>query len=88
MVLLDKKIQKVDQEVKGSIRAELHALKADLKLKTYNEETLRIWKNFNNYAEYNDLKDLYSKTLPELRNFEDKLITLSNDYAKTQTIVA
>ena len=74
MVLLDK-IQKVNQEVKSSIKAELHTLKADLKLKTYNEKILRIWKNFNNYAEYNDLKDFYSKTLPELRDFEDKLIT-------------
>ena len=34
------------------------------------------------------MKDLYTKTLPELRKFEDRLIAFQNEQLKTQTIIA
>ena len=30
----------------------------------------QIWKYFERFAVYEDLKDLYSKTIPELAKFE------------------
>ena len=33
----------------------------------------RIWKQFQRFAEYEDLKDLYKKVMPELSKFEDKI---------------
>jgi hypothetical protein len=59
----DKRISKLDEDQK-IFRKEVYEIKSELKSKTYNDETLRIWKHFNNYAEYTDLKDLYNKVLP------------------------
>lgn len=33
-----------------------------------------IWKNFERFALYDDLKDLYSKVLPEIVKFEQRII--------------
>ena len=37
-------------------------------------DATRIWQHFQRFAEYSDLKDLYSKTIPELAKFEQKII--------------
>lgn len=66
---------------------ELNDIQRDLKKKTNNEETSRLWKNFTNYAEYTDLKDLYNKVVPDISRFEDSLIDLSREANKTQEIV-
>ena len=34
----------------------------------------RIWKHFQRFCEYEDLKDLYSRTMPEINKFEGRLI--------------
>ena len=34
----------------------------------------RIWRHFQRFAEYNDLKELYSKCIPQLAKFEQKII--------------
>jgi len=34
----------------------------------------RIWKHFQRFAEYEDLKDLYQKVVPEIAKFEQKMI--------------
>ena len=34
----------------------------------------KIWANFQRFAEYNDLKDLYGKIMPEIGKFEDRMI--------------
>ena len=33
----------------------------------------RIWKHFQRFAEYDDLKDLYQRCIPQLANFESKV---------------
>ena len=33
-----------------------------------------MWSNFNQFALYDDLKDLYGKTVPEIKKFEDRII--------------
>lgn len=34
----------------------------------------RIWKAFQRYAEYSDLKELYQLCIPEISKFEERLI--------------
>lgn len=34
----------------------------------------RIWKQFQRFCEYSDLKDLYNRVIPELQKFEQKII--------------
>lgn len=41
-----------------------------LKKKVDFDEIQRIWKNFDKCAMYEDLKDLYMKTVPEIYKFE------------------
>ena len=38
-----------------------------------NKEGLKLWANFRKYAQYDELRDLYRKTLPAISSFEDKL---------------
>ena len=37
------------------------------------KEGQKLWANFRKYAQYDELKELYKKTLPAISNFEDKL---------------
>jgi len=43
------------------------------------KEGKKLWSNFRKYAQYEELKELYKKTLPAISNFEDKLRE-SNDH--------
>jgi len=42
----------------------------------------RIWKHFQRFSEYDDLKDLYGKVIPEIAKFEEKVIQFSNEMDK------
>eukprot|EP00347_Sterkiella_histriomuscorum_P014789 403359519 len=83
----NQRIQKVEEDIKLRINLDIQDIYKDLRKKTNNEETSRLWKNFTKYAEYGDLKDLYNKVLPEVSRFEDLLLDLSKESAKTQEIV-
>lgn len=37
------------------------------------EDGKRIWRHFKRFAEYDDLKDLYQKVMPEIAKFEERL---------------
>lgn len=37
------------------------------------KEGQKLWANFRKYAQYDELKDLYRKTMPAISQFEDKL---------------
>ena len=41
-------------------------LEAELGLKLTKEEGRKLWAQFERFAEYNDLKTLYSKVLPPI----------------------
>lgn len=56
------------------IREDFQAYDDRLAGKTSVEETQQVWDNFNRFAFYEDLKDLYNRTLPELSRFEERLI--------------
>ena len=83
----EKRRGKNEDDIKA-VKRDLAGVKADLKNKTYNEETVRIWQHFNTYAEYADLKDLYNKVLPELGKFEEKLVEQNRDNMKVQEIIS
>jgi len=42
-----------------------------------------LWANFNKYAVYTDLQDLYSKCLPSISSFEDKLYEYHHEIIKS-----
>lgn len=69
----DGRLVKTESDMKTR-RREIAEINTVLKSKTGNDETIKIWKNFNKYAEYSDLKDLYNKVFPEIRKFEERLI--------------
>ena len=41
----------------------------------------RIWRHFKRFAEYEDLKDLYSKVMPQIQLFEEKILDFSKQNA-------
>lgn len=45
------------------------------------KEGQKLWANFRKYAQYDELKDLYRKTMPAISSFEDKLKE-NNDHNK------
>lgn len=44
-----------------------------LKRKVEFEQIERLWKHFEGFAMYDDLKELYKKTVPEIFKFERKI---------------
>jgi len=45
---------------------DLKALDSKVDTKASGQEVGKLWKHFSNYAEYQDLKDLYAKVVPPL----------------------
>lgn len=48
----------------------LDEIEAELMIKINKDEGAKIWEHFQRFAEYDDLKDLYSKVLPPIAKFE------------------
>ena len=80
---LDKKFTKeiqIMREVQDRIRRKteeqnihLNELRQEQDAKMSSKEGQKLWANFKKYAQYDELKDLYRKTLPAISSFEDKL---------------
>jgi hypothetical protein len=66
---LDRTQADQDKEI-GSLAREINEFAKDLSLKLDKNDATRIWKHFQRFAEYSDLKDLYAKCIPELAKFE------------------
>lgn len=47
----------------------------------------RIWRHFQRFAEYNDLKELYQKCIPPLVGFDQKIIDLADQIEKFNHII-
>jgi hypothetical protein len=43
------------------------------------EEGTNIWEHFQRFAEYDDLKSLHDRVLPEIAKFETKLIMFKKE---------
>ena len=53
-----------------------------LKTKVDYPELEKIWMQFDRYCMYDDLKDLYAKTVPQIAKFEVKLEEFSRDIVR------
>lgn len=53
--------------------AEVHELRTENELKLSAKEGQKLWANFQDYAKYTELKNLYDKVMPAISSFEDKL---------------
>ena len=51
------------------------------------EDGRRIWRHFQRFAEYNDLKELYGKCIPQIAKFEQKIINFADQAEKVSHIV-
>lgn len=60
--------RKQEEALHGLIEA-----KSEIDDKMSAKEGQKIWANFRKYAQYDELKELYKKTLPAISTFEDKL---------------
>ena len=69
------------------IREDFRAYDDRLAAKTSTEETPQSWDNFNRFAFYDDLKDLYNRTLPELSKFEERIIKQNAMLEKSEIIL-
>ena len=66
---LDSTQAQQDEEI-AALNGEVTNCQKALNLKMDKEDGTKIWKHFQRFAEYNDLKDLYNKCVPELSKFE------------------
>ena len=66
------------------VNQEMDNLITDMQAKLTVSDGKRIWRHFQRFAEYNDLKLLYNKFIPELAKVEYKIydFTLEMDQAK------
>ena len=46
-----------------------------------------IWQNFNKFAVYDDLRDLYQRTIPAIKQFEDKIKAFKDEIAQFQLVI-
>ena len=58
-------------------------MRADVDKKLSQDEGKLLWANFQKYAVYSDLSDLYTKCLPAISSFEDKLHEFHTELIKT-----
>lgn len=75
-----------DREI-SLLNGEVSQTQKDLLLKLNKNDATAIWRHFQRFAEYDDLKDLYTKCVPELAKFEQKIINFTSDYEKCQLII-
>ena len=83
-------VREVSDRVRMEVRTNgqlLNDLKNDLEKKLSHEEGRPLWANFQKYAVYDDLRDLYSKCLPAISSFEDKLIEYYNEQDKVNMML-
>lgn len=70
---LNKLLDRANEEI-NETQDEVEVVRGECKKKLTKHDGTRIWRHFQRFAEYNDLKDLYSMCIPELAKFEQKLI--------------
>lgn len=67
------KIVKTQNNFDSELRAyheDIEKVNATVAQKLNLSEGQRIWRNFQRFAEYQDLKDLYMKCIPQLSTFD------------------
>jgi hypothetical protein len=52
------------------------------------DEVHKIWANFANYAQYDELKVLYNKVIPEMAKHEGNMIASSREIERFAEVIA
>jgi hypothetical protein len=55
--------------------------------KTDKVETERLWQQMQQYALYQDLKDLYAKVIPPLAGFDEKMDNMAAGYEQSKEML-
>ena len=71
----------------ADVKEDLKTYDGKLKSKCSIEEAKNIWNNFGRYSLYDDLKELYKKTVPEIKRFEERLVQFTIEMAKADSIM-
>ena len=48
---------------------------------------VKIWKHFERFALYSDLKELHNLVIPEIGKFENRIISFNTEIEKTNLII-
>ena len=83
---LNKSHDLLEKEMK-SVNNELDDMLADVRNKLSIQDGKRIWRHFQRFAEYNDLKLLYNKLMPELVKVEQKIIDFTLEIDQSKLII-
>ena len=67
--------------------ADIKILQNKVNNKTNVSETQRLWEEFKNYAAYTDLKDLYSKVMPQLKSFEQTIVEVTRKQEQSTEMI-
>lgn len=59
----------------------------EIEKKLGTEEGKRIWRYFTRFAEYDDLKDLYNRCIPQISKFEERLIDNAKEQDRLEEII-
>lgn len=87
MASINEFVDNQDAEIKHLGKSVANCIR-DLYSKFDKSDAKELWSNFENYARYEDLKDHYKKTIPELAKFEQKLINFHDDLERKSQIIA
>lgn len=77
---------KLDEEM-SSLNFEITEMNQRLSQNLSAKDGRRIWKHFQRFAEYEDLKDLYNRVIPEIAKFEEKIINYERDVENSKCII-
>ena len=66
--LVESMRRKTDESLHGMVE-----VRTEIDTKMAAKEGQKLWANFRKYAQYDELRELYRKTMPEISKFEDKL---------------
>ena len=86
VVRLDQALDNLDKEFDG-YDAALKDFRLEVATKLSMEEGKKIWDHFQRFAEYQDLKDLYKKCIPQLAKFEQKMMDFKSNYERMEDVV-
>lgn len=70
---IDNQLADQDKEIKQLIKEVQENKTMQIQYLTKNDG-VRFWRQLKRFAEYEDLKDLYNRVMPEIFKFESKII--------------
>jgi hypothetical protein len=87
MEQMDRAMDSLDSDLK-SYDDHFKEIRIELATKLDRNDGKKIWDQFQRFCEYSDLKELYSKCIPELAKFEAKMVDHQTGYQRMEDIIA